>query len=148
MQLPEIKIQTRLRDGETRLMAFTESAVGKPFVWNETNCAALALAAIDAVCGTELFDWQKTVQLDEKRALVLSKERATRSVLEHIGMRKVDPPYACRGDILLTIEDGMECAHVSLGLYSLSSSAEKGVHLVSTESVVLNASELEVFTCL
>lgn len=145
--LPQIKLGKRRDDWDVRLVAVSNTLVGDPFKWNVTNCAALVALAVDAMFGVGLYKWQHGLRLTDWRARVYSARRMTRTVLRHIGCVLVDPPYAQRGDILLAYHDGVECAHVCLGLTCLSSSVDQGVHLVSTESVVLAARELEVYRC-
>lgn len=152
----------RLKDWELHLFEYVEAVKGQPFEWNRTNCAALVAGCIDAMYGSDLFEWQAKTRLTEKRAAVFSKHRATREALLVIGCAIVSPSYIHRGDILLAYEKlsqtdqseignqksaMIECSHVVLGLYALSSSPELGVHLVSTESILLGAKELEVFRC-
>lgn len=147
MNLPNIQLKHRRPDWDVQLMAWADGCLGLPFEWNQTNCAALVAAALDAMHGTDLFAWQAQLRLSDSRAMTLSAARKTREVLLHIGCATVDPPYAQRGDILLAFDSGVECAHVSLGLHAISSSLERGVHFVTTESVLLAASDLEVFRC-
>lgn len=147
IKMPDTYNVRKMRGWDIALMAVCDGMVGEPFVWNRTNCAALAAGSVDAMCGTSLLPWQFSIRLTDARALILAKKRVTRAVLNHIGCVRVDPPYAQRGDILLAYDGEMECAHVCIGLHSLSSSKDRGVHLVTTESVLLGSIDLEVYRC-
>jgi hypothetical protein len=146
MRTPDFSI-ARKNGWDVRLMRWANGCIGADFVWNKTNCVALAAAALDAMCGSDLFGWQKRMRLNERRAIALSRRRPALAALRAVGCHAVDPAYIQRGDILVATENGMECCHISIGLNSVSSSAARGVHLVTTESIVLNAKDLEVYRC-
>lgn len=142
----------RFKDWDVRLMEFAEANKGRPFVWGETNCAALAGGCIDAMTGTELFKFQADLDLDEEKARKFSETRLTRATFETAGLEKMaleTTHQIQRGDILLVYSDGWECSHIVLGRYVLSSDPERGVFIARLSDVVKQAAEcLEVFRCL
>lgn len=138
----------RFRDWDVRLMDCANSVRGKPFIWGETNCTALAAACMDAMTGSNIFDMQKGLELDEKKARKLSADRFVRSVLIDNGYEPIERPELIqRGDIVLVYEDPWECTHVVLGRYALTSSPENGVFLVRTRKLMELAENPEVFRC-
>lgn len=145
--MPSILLPPRLGQWDVALTKWADNALGQSFLWNRTNCVALAFSAIDAMYGSRFFQWQETIPLSFRRAAALSGRRTTRSVLLHIGAHLVDPPYAQRGDILLALQDKMECAHVCIGSRAVSSTPAAGVIMMPVEQILLSSAELEVFRC-
>lgn len=142
----------RFKDWDVRLMEFAEANKGRPFVWGETNCAALAGGCIDAMTGTELFKLQADLDLDAEKARELSEQRFTRSTFLAAGLEEMaleSTHLISRGDILLAYSEGWECSHIVLGRYVLTSDPERGVFIARLSDVVKQAAGcLEVFRCL
>lgn len=120
---------------ERALIEFARASFGKPFTWGETDCAMLALRAIDAFRGT--FDAGRFAGLwhDEASALAHFQIELPSMVLEAIGCQSIDPHLSAIGDVLLIPGPVFpECAHVVLGRLMLSSSPEEGVHYGSAQA--------------
>jgi hypothetical protein len=116
---------------ELRLMAFARAELGRPFAWGDTNCVALALRAVDAMHGTELFIRHRRHMRSARRALAWTRDHGTVGVIIELlrdGLVEVDPRYAQPGDLLIgTTPDGQIAAHVCLGERVLSSTEADGV---------------------
>lgn len=125
---------------ELRLMAFVRAELGRPFVWGDTNCVALALRAVDAMHGTELFARHRHRMCSAIRAQAWARKHGAVGVIIELlrdGLIEVDPNYAQPGDILVgTTQDGQIAAHVCLGTRVLSSTEADGVIQVRQAGLV------------
>ncbi|WP_372808297.1 DUF6950 family protein [Pontiella sp.] len=137
----------RFVDWDIRLIEFAAAVKGMPFEWGNTNCAALAAGAVDAMLGTDHFAAQRALDLSEERAREMSNACETRKALLDAGLMPVENPrLAQRGDIIYAVFDGWECVHVVVGKYALSSTMERGVCFVRL-SGLLAMDGVEVFRC-
>ena len=120
------------------LMRWASSQVGRPFVWGETNCVALALAAIDAQSSTALLAKYRHNMSSEVRALAWSRSNDIYTLAGKMldeGMSVIGENYVDDGDILL-IQKGREInAHVYVSGRYLSSTADGGVRLFAASEL-------------
>jgi len=116
---------------EIRLTQFVRAELGRPFIWGETNCVALALRAVDAMHGTALHDKHRRHMSSAARALAWTRKHGPSGVIDALindGLIKIQPAYAQDGDILIgETTDGQIAAHVCLGVRVLSSTDAGGV---------------------
>lgn len=144
----------RFPDWDLRLIEFASAVNKMPFEWGNTNCAALAAGCIDAMLGTDLFQFQRDLDLDEAKARTLSAEGRTRQTFISAGLQILENHKMIqRGDIILAFDDGWECCHIVLGKYAIASTPDRGVfffpvsRLFQGSNSKSQVSPLEVFRC-
>lgn len=96
-------IQRRL-DWRSRILAWSQAQVGKPLVWGQTDCAALARTAIVQMFGEaaeEILPRWKTA----REALTILQERGSiGTILEELGADKLSVPFLRAGDLVVSSE--------------------------------------------
>lgn len=120
----------RFDDADLRLIAFAREHLGKPFVWGETNCLALALRALDAQCGTDIATRHSKYMASELRAMAWVARHGLAGVVNRLlaeGAVEVAPAFIQSGDIALVEMPGNIGAATYLGRNYLSSSSALGV---------------------
>lgn len=133
---------------ERRLVDFAEQVVGLPYVWGHTDCASIALRAIQVLSKATDADLLQRLGLEswyDSRTSALrtfSQLEGIRSALLSLGMTEHPPRYAHQGDILvLPGADGhpVESAGVVVSGRMLTSVEEQGVYwcLIDTRPVVV-----------
>lgn len=112
------------------LMQFARAEIGRPFMWGETNCVALALRALDVQCGSALMRCYRKHMASEQRALVWVARNGLAGLIERFireGCREIAPNFIQAGDVAFSELPGSIGAAVYLGRNFLSSSPEAGV---------------------
>ena len=120
----------RFDDADLRLIAFAREQLGKPFVWGETNCLAIALRALDVQCGTDIAARYSKYMASERRAMSWVARHGLAGVVSRLieeGAVEVAPAWIQTGDIALVEMPGNIGAAVYLGRNYLSSSSALGV---------------------
>lgn len=108
--------EVKRRDGwEVALHDWAAGMIGQPFVLGQTNCAMLAMAALDVMYSTGLFDRFKHVATDEESEVAESMARRTLHEIEALGLRRVTKFYEQTGDIILGYREPFERCGVYLG---------------------------------
>lgn len=124
---------------EILLQQFVRREVGRPFVWGETNCVALALRAVDAMHGTALHAAHRKHMTTPVRARAWTRKNGARGVIEQLvadGLEELAPAFAQVGDILVgETADGQIAAHICLGTRVLSSTEADGVRYLPLSAV-------------
>jgi hypothetical protein len=109
----------KLTDWQLRLVQFANLEIGRPFIWGETNCVALAIRAIDVQCGTDLMCKYHRHMTDKRAAWLWLKRNGSlegiKSRLLADGLSVIEPDYMQDGDLLMgEVEDGNVTAHIYL----------------------------------
>lgn len=117
------------------LVEFIRGELGKPFVWGETNCVALAFRALDAMTNGSTIDKYRKHMSSQKKALAWTIKNGMDglvSTLKSEGCIEVPVTHVQDGDIILGLtEDKQLAAHVVFDKYVMSSSQTNGVALGS-----------------
>lgn len=112
-------------------MEFVRAELGRPFIWSETNCVALALRAIDAMHGTRLHATHRHHMCSALRAQAWTRQFGPHGIIVELlkdGLSEIPVSYAQPGDILAgETDDGQIAAHICLGVRVLSSTQNDGV---------------------
>lgn len=132
MKLPRLYKQPAY---ERRLIALAEQIVGLPYVWGHTDCASLALRAIETMAkrpgsvaerlGVEWYD-SRTSALR-----VFSELGGIRAALDSLGMTTHPVCYAHQGDIVVlpgAAGHPVESAGVMVSGRMITSTEELGVY--------------------
>lgn len=124
----------KLHDWDARLARWATGQVGTPFAWGGTDCAILAFEALDAMAGGNLaaqYRGEWNTELGARRFQIKHRTDLLKVILR-AGCAPVEPHFQQRGDLLIVEENGFQCAHVCMGLRSLSSWPDMGVHWCRT----------------
>lgn len=143
----------RKQDYLAQLVEFANTETGKPFIWGETNCVALALRALDAQCGSDLISIGREFMATERAALVwVGRNGGVNGLFDLLirehGLEQVFSSFVSDGDIALRQGDNTINAYVFMSGYWLSSTVDQGVKLFRADEVELsNALYLGVREC-
>ena len=120
----------KLPDWESRLFAFAEAAVGRPFLWGEWDCVLLTARALDAMGAHGLTEKYQGAWHGPASALRYARRfLSVTDGLQRAGCRPVRPGFQQVGDILLVRQGPFELGHVCLGSTVLSVDEASGVFL-------------------
>lgn len=124
----------RVRNWDVALVEHARAVVGSPFTWGQTDCASLAIAAIETMYGGLPLDLP--AYTTKTGALRAQKVMSIEGGLLSLGARWVTMRGARAGDILLAVGD---LGHLSGCAYMLShvavmSSETHGVYLRQRET--------------
>lgn len=104
---------------------------GKPFVWGETDCGMLTLAALSRLTGRDYTAPYSGAWQDEASALAHYGTERPSDVLRRFGAVEVDRRQAVFGDVLTVPADPWpEQLHFVLGRFCLASDLTLGVQLL------------------
>lgn len=112
---------------ELDLVNFADCVCGKPYIWGETDCCALALRCIGIMTdfdAAQFIGWN-----DEKSAMQFAQEYGDLWKTE-FNMRSIKPMSCVTGDFLIADKALYPRAHVMIGTHLLSSNVDDGVFLV------------------
>lgn len=122
---------------EIAVLRFATARLGRPFAWGVTDCALLALEAVDAQAGTELAARYRGQWTSEAEALAWYQQELPSEVLAAAGLAEVPPRTAVIGDVILNAGDRFpQCMAVCLGKRALTAEPERGVGQVPTRLLV------------
>lgn len=115
--------QNRVQDWPERLDATITAARDQPFKWGQNDCVTVAAAAFQAVTGTDPISHIRGQWRDALSALRMAErlggstvEAAIGAVCDQLGMQRVPPALAQRGDIGLALgADGRLVTAVCVG---------------------------------
>ena len=141
-------MQPRVRNWRTRLIAWSTAQVGRPFVWGETDCAALVRAAL-----TECFDRDVVPEVpswhSKKEALRVLRAHDPVKTLEALGATRTTIGFARGGDIVSMRAEADEVGGVALGVwvdgFCLVPSVKHGVTRVNAISMPRDAVVLSLW---
>lgn len=123
---------------ETLLAEFAAREQGRPFVWGETNCVALALRWLDTVSGGSLHRRHCAQMSSAPRAAAWTRRHGARGLVDQMraaGLTELLPAFARPGDVLIgSSEDDQIAAHIVLGRRLLSATAAQGVLQLPSEA--------------
>lgn len=117
---------------ERLLHQYARGELGRPFLWGETNCVALAVRWLDLAHGCALMAEHRRRMLSAQRAAAWTAKHGLDGLVEVLSQSRISKhpsALAQPGDVLLGwTEDGQIGAHILLwdGL-SLSSTVHRGV---------------------
>lgn len=113
----------RAEGWDVRLVRWADSRRGAPFAWGVVDCAMLAFEAIDAIAGVDELAALYRARWDSERSALRFQVREntdTARVLAAAGCEQVADGFHQRGDIIVVPQGGFQCAHVCMGVRSLS----------------------------
>lgn len=123
----------RIPHADVIVHAWSGAEIGRPFLWGETNCVALALRALDLQAGTQVMDKYRRHMVSARRAAAWCRSYAVADIarlLEGDGFTVLDASFSQPGDIVLAPWPGSISAAVCLGgRQRLSSTEVQGVAL-------------------
>lgn len=94
----------RQQDWSSKLQAWATAQLGKSFVWGETDCCALARAALIEMFGpfiaVHLPQWNSI----RGAGLILQIRGSVGAVLEELGAERTSVPFMRAGDIVISAE--------------------------------------------
>jgi len=124
---------------EADLIRWVRAEIGRPFVWGETNCVALAVRCLDAQGGTDILPRHARHMSTERRALAWTRKHGVAGLLQILraeGLAPVAPAFAQTGDVLLgETADGQIAAHIVVHDRLLSALPEVGVRLFRHDQI-------------
>lgn len=92
----------RQPDWGVRLFGWSESVVGEPFIWGETDCGSLVKGAVESMYGETPKPWREHTYTSEKEALrVQVQVRGVSGALRSLGAEDVTLAYAQSGDVVV-----------------------------------------------
>lgn len=121
------------------LAAWADSVRGLPFRWGVTDCASLAIAAVDTLRGNhraaDYFYAPGRFPYTRRAARLVQAERFHPRHLGAIGLTRATTTAV--GDVLIVRRArGWICAHVVLGRIAVSSSFARGVQVVDVPALL------------
>lgn len=132
---------TKIQHWRQALTAWVNQQNGKPFVWGETNCIALALAATDVQTGGALLPTYRHHMSSASRAQAWTRRNdleKLKQILVGHGMTQLSSlTLADDGDILLAEHNGLY-AHIFVSGKCLSATLDHGVQLYAWHEIVLH----------
>lgn len=118
---------------EQSVIGWARNILGRPFAWGETDCALIALQAIECFTGRDCVADYRGRWTSEAEALAHFRTELPSQVLASMGAVEVRPSQAVIGDVItVPVGDWPEQLHVILGRFSLCASPDRGVHLLPT----------------
>lgn len=118
------------------LVEWAERMAGLPFEWGHTDCATLTIRGLELLTGRafpDVYVWSS-----EAQAHAVAERELPSRVLRAFGLDDVDAGFQRTGDVILVPrEPWVECCHLCLGRYSLTSDPERGVGYVRSASLLL-----------
>ena len=127
----------RVRDWRTRLIAWSNAQIGRPFIWGETDCAALVRASLQECFGQDVVPGVPTWQ-SKREAIRVLKAHEPVKILEALGAVKTTVGFARAGDIVRANETDV-VGGIALGVWvdggCLVTSVERGVVFIRAASM-------------
>lgn len=123
----------RQRHWETRLVAWADTVLGKPYVWGETDCLSLAATAVREITGTPLPvpSYRSALAARQEVARVLEEHETIGAALQHHGARWIgSAAWAQPGDLLVwepTAEWPFPEVAVVVGVHIVTADEHRGV---------------------
>ncbi len=126
-----------MTSADQKLVMWARQQVGKPFEWGVTDCAMLALQAVDILTDGEHAQTYAGKWETQSQALAHFEIEKPSDVLQRLGAVEIDAIRAAAGDILtLPAYIWPEQLHVVMGRLCLSADIDQGVCLLPTRLFV------------
>lgn len=115
---------------EQALLTWAKGKLNREFEWGVTDCALLALEAVDLYADRQLAAIYRRAWTTQAEALDYFANELPSQVLARAGAVEVPANYVAIGDLLtVPAPPWPEQLHVVLGRFCLCASPERGVHL-------------------
>lgn len=133
-------------DYDVKLCEFTNSIVGQKFVWGETHCIALVFKCIDAICGTNYFEWHKETHNVKslEDAKKLCNDREALECFNDMGFMEIDIHSIQSGDIIYAFKDNLECTEIYDGSNFISINIDEKCRVLPYEYYMKFLNKLDV----
>lgn len=138
-----------MNNQQVDLANYLQSKMGEAFVWGETHCTALICGAMDAIRGTDFFNWHKETHevTSKEKALEWCKTDEIFSLFDHLDLEEVTDNTWVTGDVVYTRSGDFDCCAIYLGGYLISSELNGVVQANDLFSYIKSINEYKVYRC-